>query len=309
MSNTAGEKTGEMPMNPGGLSGSAATSGGRDPGGGQGTVGGGAAMTGGAGDRPAAPGGSNSGGRSGMGGMTPAGAGSAGRGGSAGSGGGGNAGRGGSTAAGGMAAGGGSAGRGGSAAAGGAGTGGSSSVVCNGCARLYAPLTSAADKVHFTITLPVTADFRAASISMHVARVAGIGGKITAYVQEGPPRYFALYSPSIDLGALKTSVQVLTWTPKPVAEMAELSTINRIGIELNGVGGTVFANPTVIDIDRIEVSGVTTLPRTAWDFENALSVYQEPTTFGPVDRMWLNSSTYDTTITGAAISWIGSDTN
>ena len=140
---------------------------------------------------------------------------------------------------------------------------------------------------------------------MRLARVSALGGKIMAYVQEGPPDYFATYSPSIDIAALSTSMQLLAWSPKSDEGMADLSAIARIGIELNGVGGSAFASPTIVDVDRIEISGVSALPRAAWDFDDSLSIFGEATTIGPVDRLWLNSSTYDTTVMGAAVLWMG----
>jgi hypothetical protein len=203
--------------------------------------------------------------------------------------------------AGGAGAGAGSGGAG--SGGGGAGTGGGGEV-CSGCARLSVPLAASADQAHFTIGLPAATDFRAATIAFRVARLAGSGGWFKGYIQEGSPNYRFQANTETTIASIGTSMQTITWDIATAGTTADKSIISRIGIEISGAGATAWTNPTVIYVDSITVTG-TTLTTSSFTFGTASTVYTTPTSSGPSDVIWLNDHNTDTTVTGAAISWLG----
>lgn len=64
------------------------------------------------------------------------------------------------------------------------------------------------------------------------------------------------------------------------------------------------ANPTVIYVDSIVVTGATLSP-SSYPFDAAGSVHTTPTAQGPVGLLFLNNYSADTNVTGCTIGWLG----
>jgi hypothetical protein len=269
----------------GGTEGGSDGEGGEDPGVG-GSAGAGAGGQGGAGGAGAMAGSGATGG-AGAGG---AGAGGAGAGGA----GAGGAGAGGSGAAG--------AGAGGAGAGGVAGSAGGET--CSGCARLSVPLAASGDRAHFTLLLPADTDLSAATITFRVAKIAGTGGTFRGYIQEGSPNYASQGATGTTIASMSTGMQDIAWSIASAGTAADKTRIRRIGIEIVGTGGSSWTNPTVLYVDRIVVTGSSLSPAT-YPFGTASTVHTTPTEQGPTGALYLNSHSGDTTVTGAAISWLG----
>jgi hypothetical protein len=264
----------------GGTEGGSDGEGGEDPGVG-GSAGAGAGGQGGAGGAGAMAGSGATGG---------AGAGGAGAGGA----GAGGAGAGGSGAAG--------AGAGGAGAGGVAGSAGGET--CSGCARLSVPLAASGDRAHFTLLLPADTDLSAATITFRVAKIAGTGGTFRGYIQEGSPNYASQGATGTTIASMSTGMQDIAWSIASAGTAADKTRIRRIGIEIVGTGGSSWTNPTVLYVDRIVVTGSSLSPAT-YPFGTASTVHTTPTEQGPTGALYLNSHSGDTTVTGAAISWLG----
>jgi hypothetical protein len=157
----------------------------------------------------------------------------------------------------------------------------------------------ASDRAHFTILLSAKSDLSSATITLRVARLKGIGGTILAYVQGGSPDYILRFGMPIEIDSLGTSMQDVVWKVADTRGSADLTAIERIGIEINGSGGGPYSNPTVIYVDRMDVAS------SSWTFDAAASVYTTPTVSGPVAQIWLNNHSGDTTVSDASVSWLG----
>jgi len=252
-----------------GMAGTSSGMGGAGAGGG-GTTGGGASATGGVAQGGAGAGGMTSGGTAGMAGTAQAGAGI---GGTSGSETGGNGGSGGSEIA--------------------------PEPTCPSCARLEVPLAAATDKANFVISLPGAQDFSSSVIRYLVYRQAGSGGQIRGYVQHsGSPDFAQLFqSPGVELATLD-GWQTLSWDVGAQTGSYDKTIVARVGLQISGAGSTSFTNPTVIYLDRIEVSGSAT---GVWRFETPESVATNPMTSAAANILFCNSG--DSPVAGAAVSW------
>jgi len=215
----------------------------------------------------------------------------------------------GGTAAAGSGSGGiGGAGAGGSAGAGGIGGGGvgGGGVVehCSGCAKLSVPLSATTDHVHFAILLPSATDLTNATVTLRLALEAGAGGTISMYVQQGGPNYGWRFSNPIRLGMLSPTMQTVVWNVKDSTGTPDATGIERIGIQVDGAGGSPYTSPSVILVDSIVVTG-SSLASGSFTFDTSSSVYTTKTSSGPVGTIWLNNYAGDTNVAGATISWVG----
>jgi hypothetical protein len=181
---------------------------------------------------------------------------------------------------------------------------GGAGEVCTGCARLSVPLAAAADQAHFVVGLPAATDFTTAMMAFRVSRLAGTGGMFKVYIQEGAPAYLYQVGPDTPIASIGTAMQTINYDVATFGAAANKTIISRIGIEIIGTGSTSWANPTVIYIDSITVTG-TTLTMATFNFDAPTTVSTTPTSNGPSDIMWLNNYSADTTVTGAALSWLG----
>jgi hypothetical protein len=136
-----------------------------------------------------------------------------------------------------------------------------------------------------------------------MARQRGTGGTILAYIQEGAPQFTLGFSAPIRIDSLSSTMQNVVWNIADTAGNADATAIRRIGIEIAGTGGSPFTNPTVIYIDRVDVSSPAGYG--SWAFDTSSSVYVTPTSSGPQECVWLNNHSDDTNVSGASISWLG----
>jgi hypothetical protein len=195
-----------------------------------------------------------------------------------------------------------SAGTGGTGAG---GTGGSGSgETCSGCARLEVPLAASGNRAHFTLLLPSDTDMSAATITFRVANVAGTGGNFRGYIQEGAPDYVFQTGNATTIASIGTSMQDIVWSVASAGTAADKTKIRRIGIEISAGSDSSWTNPTVLYVDRITVTG-SSPSLASYPFDTDDSVYTTPTGQGPTGDMYLNDDAGDTTVTGAAISWVG----
>jgi hypothetical protein len=192
----------------------------------------------------------------------------------------------------------------GGAAGGSAGGSGGAGEVCSGCARLSVPLTVSTDRARFPISLPSKGDFTDATVTVRVARPKGTGGTVLLYLQEGGPDYGIYFSAPIKISSLGASMQNVVWNMADTSAGTSATAIERIGIEVVGTGGSPYTNPTVLYVDRVDVTG-SSLTTGSWTFDASSSVHTTPTSSGPVNKIWLNSYSADTTVSGATISWLG----
>jgi len=246
---------------------------------------------------------SETGGTPGAGGSTGSGAGgsTSGNGGSGGTAGKGSAGGSGGTAAAGSA---GSAGSG-TAGSGTAGSGGAAPAV-TGCAKLSVPFDDANDKAHFVITLAAPANLTVATISMHLLVQAGTGGAVFNYVQDSGTFHFLGVAqgqrPAIaTLGKWST----LSWDvgAEPVGSTnISKSSILMVGIEIIAQPSTTWTNPTVVFVDSINVTTTTTSLSFPLDSAAAISSATKNAD-APVQTLWLNAGSTDTTAAGVTLSW------
>ena len=243
---------------------------------------------------------SETGGTPGAGGSTGSGAGgsTSGNGGSGGTAGKGSAGGSGGTAAAGSAG-------GGTAGSGTAGSGGAVPAV-TGCAKLSVPFDDANDKAHFVITLAAPANLTVATISMHLLVQAGTGGAVFNYVQDSGTFHFLGVAqgqrPAIaTLGKWST----LSWDvgAEPVGSTnISKSSILMVGIEIIAQPSTTWTNPTVVFVDSINVTTPTTSLSFPLDSAAAISSATKNAD-APVQTLWLNAGSTDTTAAGVTLSW------
>lgn len=193
---------------------------------------------------------------------------------------------------------------------GGAGSGGSGGTspepfACTGCARLLVPLDAAGDHAHFTIVLAAATNLSAATITLRVAREAGTGGTLRAYVQQGDSQMFMYrLGPGTDIDEIPTAETMdIAWDLADETGF-DLATIARIGIEITAEGSTAWTAPTVILLDRITVMGANPAV-SAYPFDAATTVHPTPVEIYNAGPIWLNSYSADTTAAGSEISWIG----
>jgi hypothetical protein len=159
------------------------------------------------------------------------------------------------------------------------------------------------DQARFALTLPSATDLSDTTITLRVARQKGTGGTILVYLQAGGPNYTLLFSAAIKINSLSSSMQNIVWNVGDATGSAGAAA-ERIGLEIVGTGGSSFSNPTVIYIDRVDVAR-SSLAMGSWTFDTAASINTTPTTSGAAGRMWLNSYSADTNVSGATISWLG----
>jgi hypothetical protein len=207
----------------------------------------------------------------------------------------------GSAGKGGAAAGGGGSSGGGAGASGSAGSGGAETCPgASGCARLSVPLAAAGDRTHFSIALGATVDFSTAVVSYRVRRVSATGGRVWAYVQHGgTPDFDLIYGGSRDLDQLGSDWTTVTWDiastvpPFPF----DKTVIARVGIEILASDPGPWTNPTVVDLDFIEVSGPDVGP---WPFDDAASVSMET---GSPGVFWMSDNDGELVL-GSSLVWI-----
>lgn len=175
---------------------------------------------------------------------------------------------------------------------------------CTGCARLSVPLAATGDMAHFTLLLPSSTDLSAATVTFRVAKLAGTGGTLRGYIQEGSPDYHVQYDAATVISSIGSSMQTISWSIATAGTAANKAAIQRIGIEINGANGSAWTNPTVIYLDSIVVTGATLSP-SSYPFDAASSVHTTPTGQGPAGKLYQNNFSEDTNVTGAAVSWLG----
>jgi hypothetical protein len=186
-----------------------------------------------------------------------------------------------------------------------AGEGGASEV-CSGCARLSVPLSADSDHARFVLSIPPDSNLTGATVRFRIAKAKGTGSKLRAFVQEGRPDFHLQFSSALSLASLSTSMSTFTFNIENSITSADLTSIDRVGIEILGEGSSSFTNPTVIYVGRISVSGQSVTDQ-AWTFDTAASVFTTPTANGPAGTMWLNNYQADTNVSGATIGWLGPD--
>ncbi len=124
------------------------------------------------------------------------------------------------------------------------------------------------------------------------------------YVQQGAPDFGWRFSNPIRLGMLGSTMQSIVWNVKDSSGTPDATGIQRIGIQVDGAGGSPYTSPSVILIDSVVVTG-SSLPQGSFTFASATNVYTTKTASGPAGTMWLNNYAGDTNIADAAISWVG----
>lgn len=184
------------------------------------------------------------------------------------------------------------------------GSGGGSSEIapeptCPSCARLEVPLVAASDKANFVISLGSAQDFSSSVIRYLVYRQAGSGGQIKGYVQHsGSPDFAQLFqSPGIELATLD-GWQTLTWDVGAQTGNYDKTIVARVGLQIVAAGSTSFTNPTVLYLDRVEVSGSAT---GVWRFEAPDSISTTSMTSAPAGILFCNSG--DSPVAGSRVSW------
>jgi hypothetical protein len=191
-----------------------------------------------------------------------------------------------------------SAGSGGASSSGSGGiagfVGAAGNETCSGCARLSVPLTSAAIRAHFVITLDGSPDFTAATVHYRVSVHAGTTGLFTGYLQDASGFTYQVLG-STELSAL-SGWQDLAWVvPSPGADF-DATDIRLLGIEIAGETGAI--SPTVVYVDSVTVPEVAL----AINFDDASSVVEGPQTgYATELKMWLNADSD----AGSSLSWLG----
>ena len=243
---------------------------------------------------------SETGGTPGAGGSTGSGAGgsTSGNGGSGGTAGKGSAAGSSGTAGGGIA--------GGGIAGGGTAGGGGAAPAATGCAKLSVPLDDANDKAHFVITLAAPANLTVATISMHLLVQAGTGGAVFNYVQDsGTFHFLGVASSQRPAIATLGKWSTLSWDvgAEPVGSTnISKSSILMVGIEIIAQPSTTWTNPTVVFVDSINVTTPTTSLSFPLDSAAAISSATKNAD-APVQTLWLNAGSTDTTAAGVTLSW------
>jgi hypothetical protein len=130
------------------------------------------------------------------------------------------------------------------------------------------------------------------------------GGTFKGYIQEGGPNYLLQDGVNTTIASIGTGMQNIVWSIAGAGAAADKTIIERIGIEIAGTSGASWTNPTVLYVDRIDVTGSALSPA-SYTFDTAATVHTTPTGQGPVGRIYLNNYSGDTNVTGAAISWLG----
>jgi len=96
----------------------------------------------------------------------------------------------------------------------------------------------------------------------------------------------------------------VVWNVKDSTGTPDATGIERIGIQIDGAGGSPYTNPSIILVDSIVVTGSSLKPG-SFTFDTASTVYTTKTSSGPVGTMWLNNYAGDTNVADASISWLG----
>lgn len=142
---------------------------------------------------------------------------------------------------------------------------------CAGCVRLFVPLASPTDKANYAITLPAVRDFSAATITYRVYLEAGSGGFVKGYIQHsGSPDFLQMFqSTPADISTLGGGWRDIVWNVGAQAANYDKRIIGRVGIQVTSLGATKWSNPTIVYLDSVSVSGVSTGP---WTFDQSGSV-------------------------------------
>jgi hypothetical protein len=161
-----------------------------------------------------------------------------------------------------------------------------------------------ADQARFTLPLSSATDLTLATVTVRLAKLRGTGGTLMVYLQTGGPTFGLLFSAPIAIASLTSTNQDVALTVATATGTANRAAIERIGVQIIGAGGGTLSNPTVIYVDRIDISFFS-VATTSFTFDASDSVYTTPTSTGPAEKMWLNNYRADTTVSRAAITWLG----
>jgi type II secretory pathway pseudopilin PulG len=162
----------------------------------------------------------------------------------------------------------------------------------------------AADQARFTLKLSAARNLSNATVTVRLAKFRGTGGTIMAYAQEGGPNFAILYSAPFAISSLASSMQDVVLNVSAATGTANRAAIERIGVQISGAGSGALSNPTVIYVDRVDVANSS--PATgSFTFDTSDSVYTTATSDGPSSKIWLNSFSEDTNVSGAAVGWLG----
>jgi hypothetical protein len=176
----------------------------------------------------------------------------------------------------------------------GGGGGAGESETCSGCARLSVPLTSAAIRAHFVITLDGGPDFTAATVHYRVYLHAGTTGLFTGYLQDASGFTYQVLG-STELSSL-SGWQDLAWVVPSSGADFDATDIRLLGIEIAGESGAI--NPTVLYVDSVTVPTI----GLALNFDDASSVIEGPQSgYATELKMWLNADSD----AGCGLSWLG----
>ena len=142
------------------------------------------------------------------------------------------------------------------------------------------PLAATGDHARFVVSLPGPTDVSTATVAFRVIKRQGTGGSFRLFIQSGAPDFSLAFSSATSLESSGSSVRSVTWSIADADTSLDKKAVERVGIEIAGVGGNTWANPTVLYVDRVDVSG-TALGTGSFPFESAASVYTRPTASGP----------------------------
>jgi hypothetical protein len=185
-----------------------------------------------------------------------------------------------------------------------AGSGGTSSATPAGLAVLTVPLSAAADKAHFLITLSSAVDLSAATITFHVNVHSGTGGVFQAYLQHGGSPDFAQFFQGWQNLSGLSGWQDIVWNVSGTANPSTFdeTMVARLGIEIGGGATATFSATTdVLYVDSITVAGATPAAG-PWTFDTTASI--SGTQYPAAGILWLNAAGTDTTATGATLTWL-----
>jgi hypothetical protein len=169
-----------------------------------------------------------------------------------------------------------------------------------------------ADRAHYVQTLPSLTDFSEATVTVRVAKLQGTGGWFRIYLQHGGGTlpdggagdFNYAETPETLISSIGTSFQNITWDVSADTSGFDFAVISRLGIEVSAESGGPWTNPTVLYIDRIDITGASPAV-SAWTFDSSSTVDPTPTNFRGAGAFWLNNYSADTTATGCTLSWLG----
>jgi hypothetical protein len=164
------------------------------------------------------------------------------------------------------------------------------------------PLVALDDRTHFSIALGGEVDFSSALVTFRVRKLSGTGGRIWAYLQHGgTPDYNLIYGGSRNFDQLGSDWTTVTWDVAATvpAFPFDKAVIARLGIEIVASGTGPWANPTVVVLDSIEVTGPNVGP---WPFDDGSTVSSAAAR--PTGVLWMSDNAPAELVPGSTLSWL-----